>query len=79
MEHFVQTNVFAWICTVFAWIRTVFAHLIIGCAIRYLKIGNLRYVCMHLHVCVCVLCVCVCVCVRACVRVCVCHPEAINN
>ena len=36
MEHFTQTNVFAWI-------STVFAHLIIGCAIRYPKIGNLRY------------------------------------
>ena len=36
MEHFAQTNVFGWI-----W--TVFAHLIIGCAIRYPKIGNLRY------------------------------------
>ena len=36
MEHFAQTNVFAWI-------STVFAHLIIGCAIRYPKIGNLRY------------------------------------
>ena len=43
MEHFVLTNMFAWICTVFAWIRTVFAHSIIGCAIRYPKIGNLRY------------------------------------
>ena len=32
-----QTNVFAWI-------RTVFAHLIIGCATRYPKTGNLRYV-----------------------------------
>ena len=36
MEHFAQTNVFARI-------RTVFAHLIIGCAIRYPKIGNLHY------------------------------------
>ena len=26
----------------FAWMMTVFAHLIIGCAIRYPKIGNLR-------------------------------------
>ena len=43
MEHFVQTNVFARIRTVFARIRTVFAHLIIGCAIRYPKIGSLRY------------------------------------
>ena len=43
MEHFAQTNVFAWIRTVFARIRTVFAHLIIGCAIRYPKIGSLRY------------------------------------
>ena len=43
MEHFVQTNVFARIWTVFARIWTVFAHLIIGCAIRYPKIGNLRY------------------------------------
>ena len=34
---------FARIRTVFAWIRTDFAHLIIGCAIRYPKIGNLRY------------------------------------
>ena len=32
-----QTNVFAQI-------RTVFADLIIGCAIRYPKTGNLRYV-----------------------------------
>ena len=39
MEQFAQTNVFAWI-----W--TVFAHLIIGCAIRYPKIGNLRYKCV---------------------------------
>ena len=45
MEHFAQTNVFARIRTVFAQIRTVFAHLIIGCAIRYPKIGNLRYNC----------------------------------
>ena len=37
MEHFAQTNVFTWI-------HTVFAHLIIGCAIRYPKIGNLCYV-----------------------------------
>ena len=36
MEHFAQTNVFAQI-------STVFAHLIIGCAIRYPKTGNLRY------------------------------------
>ena len=36
MEYFGQTNLFAWI-------STVFAHLIIGCAIRYPKIGNLRY------------------------------------
>ena len=35
MEHFTQMSVFARI-----W--TVFAHLIIGCAIRYPKIGNLR-------------------------------------
>ena len=28
---------------VFAWICTAFAHLIIGCAIRYPKNGNLRY------------------------------------
>ena len=32
-----QTNVFTWI-------RTVFTHLIISCAIRYPKIGNLHYV-----------------------------------
>ena len=44
MEHFAQTNVFAWICTMFAWMRTVFAHLIIGCAMQYPKIGNLRNV-----------------------------------
>ena len=37
-------NVFSRIRTVFAQIRTVFAHLIIGCAIRYPKIGCLRYV-----------------------------------
>ena len=43
MEHFAQTNVLAWIYTMFAWIRTIFVHLIIGCAIRYPKIGNLRY------------------------------------
>ena len=43
MEHFAQPNVFARIRTVFARIQTVFAHLIIGCAIRYPKIGNLRY------------------------------------
>ena len=43
MEHFAQTNVFTQIRTIFAQIRTVFAHLIIGCAIRYAKIGNLRY------------------------------------
>ena len=43
MEHFAQTNVFVRIRTVFARIRIVFAHLIIGCAIRYPKIGNLRY------------------------------------
>ena len=43
MEHFVQMNVFAWIRTIFARIRTVFAHLIVGCAIRYPKIGSLRY------------------------------------
>ena len=43
MEHFAQTNVFVRIRTVFARIRTVFAHLIIGCAIRYPKIGCLRY------------------------------------
>ena len=43
MEHFTQTNVFAWIRTVFAQIQTIFAYLIIGCAIRYLKIGNLHY------------------------------------
>ena len=43
MEHFAQTNVFARIRTVFSWIQTVFAHLIIGCAIRYPKIGCLRY------------------------------------
>ena len=49
MEHFAQTDVFARIRTVFARIRTVFAHLIIGCAIRYPKIGNLRYMCL----CVC--------------------------
>ena len=28
----------------FAWISTIFACLIIGCAIRYSKTGNLRYV-----------------------------------
>ena len=44
MEHFAQTNVFSRIRTVFARIRTVFAHLIIGCAIRYPKIGCLRYI-----------------------------------
>ena len=44
MEHFAQTNVFARIRTVFSRIRTVFAHLIIGCAIRYPKIGRLRYI-----------------------------------
>ena len=44
MEHFTQTNVFARIRTVFARIWTVFAHLIIGCAIRYPKIGSLRYI-----------------------------------
>ena len=44
MEHFAQMNVFARIRTVFAWIRIIFAHLIIGCAIRYPKIGSLRYV-----------------------------------
>ena len=51
MEHFAQTNVFARIRTIFSWIRTVFslfrtvfAHLIIGCAIRYPKIGCLRYI-----------------------------------
>ena len=43
MEHFAQTNVFARIRAVFARIQTVFAHLIIGCAIRYPKIGHLRY------------------------------------
>ena len=36
MEDFVQMNIFAWICT-------IFAHLIIGCAIQYLKTGNLHY------------------------------------
>ena len=49
MEHLVQTNVFARVSTVFARISTVFVHLIIGCAIRYLKTGNLRYICqIHL-------------------------------
>ena len=43
MEHFVQTNMFARVRAVFARIRTVFAHLIIGCAIRYPKIGCLCY------------------------------------
>ena len=43
MEHFAQMNVFARIRAVFARIRTVFAHLIIGCAIRYPKIGCLHY------------------------------------
>ena len=41
-----QMNVFAWICslcTAFAWICTAFAHLIIGCAIRYPKTGDLCY------------------------------------
>ena len=47
MDHFAQMNMFAWIRTVFAWIRAVFAHLIIGCAIRYPKIGNLRYIDLH--------------------------------
>ena len=32
-----QTNVFAWLCT-------VFAHLIVGCAIQYPKTGNLHYI-----------------------------------
>ena len=41
MEGFVQTNMFAWICT-------VFAHLIIDCIIQYPKIGNLRYVHMYI-------------------------------
>ena len=50
MKHFVQTNVFAGIQTVFARIRTVFAHLIIGCAIRYPKIGNLRYITIYCNV-----------------------------
>ena len=35
VKKFAQTNVFAWICT-------AFVHLIIGCAIRYPLIGNLR-------------------------------------
>ena len=43
MELFAQMNVFARIRTIFTWIRTIFAHLIISCAIRYPKIGNLRY------------------------------------
>ena len=43
MEHFAQTNVLALIYPMFAWITTIFVHLIIGCAIRYPKIGNLRY------------------------------------
>ena len=47
MEHFAQMNVFARIRTVFARIRTVFAYLIIGCAIRYPKIGCLRYITKH--------------------------------
>ena len=34
----------AQIRTIFARIRTAFVHLIIGCEIRYPKIGNLRYV-----------------------------------
>ena len=37
MEHFAQTNMFARI-------QTAFANLIIGFAIRYPKIGNLRYI-----------------------------------
>ena len=37
-----QANVFARIRTVFAWISTIFAHFMIGCAIQYPKIGNLR-------------------------------------
>ena len=44
MEHFTQTNMSAQIRTIFARIRTAFVHLIIGCEIRYPKIGNLRYV-----------------------------------
>ena len=36
MEDFTQANVSAWVCT-------IFAHLIMGCAIWYPKIGNLRY------------------------------------
>ena len=40
MEDFAQMNMFSWICT-------AFAHLIIGCAIRYLKPDVLHYVHMR--------------------------------
>ena len=37
-----NTTLYAPMVNMLAWICIAFAHLIIGCAIRYLKTGNLR-------------------------------------